>query len=228
MSVVSYICLPSRFHPAHFLSASPVALRYLSSSHLFPLPFFALPSVQPPCTIRGRSRLYFVFHQARIHSGVKQWEASASSSLPPSLLGFLTPWCVSAGLLREDLDEFLNRVVEKHIVEKLSMFSRALPASPFLFYSCDLYSISFSRGAIQVKGVSSWYQNMVTFYSSAHLDFKCKCTLRLKKDTTKGLERTRVYRETSTTHRVLLLRIQSTLQAAQSREILRVEFDFLH
>lgn len=85
-----------------------------------------------------------------------------------------------------------ERVVEKHIVEKLSMFSRALPTSPFLFYSCDLYSISFSRGAIQEKSVSSWYQNMAAFYSSAHLDFKCKCILRLKKDATKGLEKMRI------------------------------------
>jgi len=112
-------------------------MRVCSSCILYPLlgslrfavSFFllirTLASMLPSMLLqhRGRSRLYFVFHQARIHSGAKQWKAHPCyhSSL---FWVLLHSWCVSADLLRQDLDEFLN--VEGYIVEKLFTFSSYL------------------------------------------------------------------------------------------------------
>lgn len=76
--------------------------------------------------------------------------------------------------------------------------------------------------------VLSWYQNEAAFYSSAHLDFKCKCTLRRETRLKGWEEHTPRSGETSPIH-VSLLRIQSTLRAVRGRGMFRViaEFDSL-
>lgn len=180
MSVVFCICnLPSRFYPTFFI--------LFDFLRRFTVSFF-LPSLLAPflCTTistivfhhRGRSRLYFVFHQARIHSGVKQWEASASSStIALSLLGFLIPWCVFAGLLREDLDEFLNSRRKAYSRKALHVFSRPTYFF-FLSYTCDLYSISFSHGVIQENrmfraSIKTWRPFIRRFISISNANAHC-------------------------------------------------------
>lgn len=103
-----YSLLP-RFDPSSLILFNSLRFIVFLFS-LFPTTFLQLPSSTIVFYHRGRSRLYFVFHQARIHSDAKQWKASRSALLSPSLLGSLTPWCVFVGLLCEDLGKFLSGV----------------------------------------------------------------------------------------------------------------------
>jgi len=210
-------------------SSPSVALWYLS---FFLLPFSFLQLLSSTIVFHhpGRSRFYFVFHQARIHSDAKQWKASTSAPLSPSLLSSLTPWCVSKSVLRRS-----RQIPKRRIVEKLYMFSPYIvflsssSSSSFssLIHIFTIFFPSLSYMALCKKtNVSNLYQNETSFYSSTHLDFKCKCILRRKTQLKGWKEHTPRSGETSLRH-VSRLRIQSTLWVVQGCGMFRViaEFD---
>lgn len=73
------------------------------------------------------------------------------------------------------------RVIEGRVVAKFTAISLILASyTAFLplSYTYNLHSLAFSCDVMQENGC--WYQNETTFYSSTHLDFKCKCALRRK------------------------------------------------
>lgn len=125
MSVIFYICnLPSCFYLAFFILFD--FLRRFTVSFFLPsllAPFLRITISSTVFHHRGRSRFYFVFHQARIHSGVKQWEASASS--PAIACLFWAPLYLDASSQTcEDLDEFLNGCRKAYSRKALHVFSR--------------------------------------------------------------------------------------------------------
>lgn len=149
MSVVPYIRnLPPRFDPASFILFD--SQRRFMVSFFLPAPFLQLPSRAIVFRHLGRSRLYFVFHQARIHSDAKQWKASTFAPLSPSLLGSLTPRMrLRRSALRRSRRIPERRTVEKHV---FTLHSLSLLFSLSLFHVCDLLSISSPCGAVQEKG----------------------------------------------------------------------------
>lgn len=112
-SIRIYTPLSARFYPTSFLLVSSLLAISFFLPSFSTSSFFNYTISTAVFQHRGRSRLYFVFHQARIHSGAKQWKAPgprASVSRyyhPLSLLDSPTPWCVFADPPCQDLDEFL-------------------------------------------------------------------------------------------------------------------------
>lgn len=152
-----------------------------------PLLFFAIISYTA-FRHRGKSRLYFVFHQARIHSGAKQWEVSAHP--PRALRDVLLFWA----LLHPDASS-QTCCATSFCADHRGAHSRKphhylVPAFLPLSFTYNLHSVAFSYGVMQENGcfvlLVPKRGDLLCFDSSR---FQMQMHIATK-DTTKGLEGT--------------------------------------